>query len=138
MDTVLCIGISYTSEFLMPMDEGYPLVMFREGEMVRLKLPLVGLPVPELVAIKVEKAKKPTGVMALAKGLAETDVWLKYGDSSAIFQIPTCTSRHAGEWAVVAKNEYGQTQADIRFRMRKKDPNFMYLFKRIGGIFSFF
>ena len=43
MDTVLCIGISYTSEFLMPMDEGYPLVMFREGEMVRLKLPLVGL-----------------------------------------------------------------------------------------------
>ena len=52
MDTVLCIGISYTSEFLMPMDEAYPLVTFREGEMVRLKLPLVGLPVPELVAIK--------------------------------------------------------------------------------------
>ena len=66
---------------------------------------------------KVEKAKKPSGVMALAKGLAETDVWLKYGDSSAIFQIPTCTSRHAGEWAVVAKNEYGQTQADIRLRI---------------------
>ena len=111
------MGIAYTSEFLMPMDEGYPVVMFREGEMVRLKLPLVGLPVPELVAIKVEKAKKPSGVMALAKGLAETDVWLKYGDSSAIFQIPTCTSRHAGEWAVVAKNEYGQTQADIRLRI---------------------
>ena len=34
------------------MDEAYPLVTFREGEMVRLKLPLVGLPVPELVAIK--------------------------------------------------------------------------------------
>ena len=46
-------GIAYTSEFLMPMDEAYPLVTFREGEMVRLKLPLVGLPVPELVAIKV-------------------------------------------------------------------------------------
>ena len=45
-------GIAYTSEFLMPMDEAYPLVTFREGEMVRLKLPLVGLPVPELVAIK--------------------------------------------------------------------------------------
>ena len=101
------------------MDEAYPVVMFREGEMVRLKLPLVGLPVPELVAIKVEKAKKPSGVTALAKGLAETDVWLKYGDSSAVFQIPTCTSRHAGEWAVVAKNEYGQTQADIRFGLRE-------------------
>ena len=104
------------SEFLMPMDEAYPMVAFREGEMVRLKLPLVGLPVPEMVAIKVEKAlKKTSGVTALAKGLAETDVWLKYGDSAAVFQIPTCTARHAGEWTVVAKNEYGQAQADIRF-----------------------
>jgi hypothetical protein len=91
--------------------EGCTQVKFREGEMVRVKLPLIGVPPPLLSVVKVEGGK---GDSLAYDDVDAAAIWLKYTDGWAIFQINCALPRHSGGWLILARNECGQAEAVLQ------------------------
>ena len=110
------VGLTAKPEFL---EANSPRVVFTEGEVVRVKLPVVGNPRPSLAFRHSQTTKGSSQVQV------EDGVTLKHSQSDTefvhnfILNFRFCQKRHSGTWNIIASNSLGSAELSVDLVLRE-------------------
>ena len=98
-------------------------ITFQEDEIIRIKLPLIGVPEPTLSLDRIDKEGKAVAVMSSeSDDNDKEEANLQLMDDFAILRIDSAQIRHTGKWRIKATNPIGSDTAVLEFVVNSR-PN---------------
>ena len=98
-------------------------ISYQEDEIIRIKLPLIGVPEPKLTLERISKEGQAVPVMASESDLDDKEeARLQLMDEFAVLRVDSAQIRHSGKWKITASNPIGSDVVVLEFVVNSR-PN---------------